>query len=34
MAVFFVYSLKVALCLVAFFLVYKLFLSKGSFLSF
>lgn len=34
MAVFFVYSLKVALCLVAFFLVYKLFLSKGSFYRF
>ena len=34
MGVFFVYSLKVALCLVAFFLVYKLFLSKGSFYRF
>ena len=34
MGMFFVYSIKVALCQIAFFLVYKLFLSRDTFFRF
>ena len=34
MGLFFIYSLKVALCLVAFYLVYKLLLSRETFFGF